>query len=642
MSTRVTRRRTSETGLLDLGTARQAILDLAQQMRASDAEGRARLQRVGEAIVGAFRHSTHLHAGLRPFLQEHAAELIPAWLSERGDGRPAEPAAALRARAIAALLPEERAAAVAHEGEGLLKELDALGRADLVAQVLGIPLSLLSDRSAQCRATACEALLHLGGAFESEAALEVRRRLEEAIRQALEVEDEAAVYPLLASVGTMLVDARIRHGSLPDAMPTLDLLRRHTQVKEGGSPRRAEHAFQALERVASSGGFAVVLERLREGDPDALRVVESLDVAATRFLVGQIRATEGMATRVRFARTIARGGPNAAAVLIEATQQTTAPSDVLRLMQVLPSAAPEKMMEGALDGLLRHAAIAVRKRAALMLAELATPRAGSLVLGALRDEAEATVRATMAESLGVLRHKEAVQALLDLADGRSEADDVRSEACLALGRIADRAAIPALVRLSSGGGGGLSSLFRASVKEVRVAATRALGSYPTDLAAREALRHALDDPLPAVRGAAKDALEKPLHVRPATRIAPVDPRAVSWKLAGSLGEVPLDQICQLIASASRSGVLTLQFEAQKAHVWFHDGVVVAADYEGKRDQAAFNAFCRQTAGHFSFRPNQEAPERRMHAPVAQCLLEACRVADEAAKGGGQAVPEPRG
>lgn len=632
MATRVTRRGTTETGLLDLGAARRAILDLARQMQESDGEGRARLLRVGEALVGAFRHSMHLHAVLRPFLRENAPDLFPAWLRETAAGRATEPAAVVRARAIETLLPEERAAAVAHEGETLVKELDALGRAEIVAQLIGIPVSLLSDRSAQCRARACEAILHLRGAFESETASEVRRRLDEALRQALDGEDDADVYPLLASVATMLVDSRIRLGSFRDAIPTLDMLRRHAQAKEGGSPRRAEQAFQALERVASGVGFAVVQERLREGDPDALRVVESLDVAATRFLVGQIRETEGMATRVRFARTIARGGPNAAAVLIEATQQTAAPSDVLRLMQVLPSAAPEKMVEGALDGLLRHAAIAVRKRAALMLAELSTPRAGGLILGALREEREPTVRATLAESLGVLRHKDGVQALLDLAEGRSESDDVRSEACIALGRIADRGAIPVLVRLSSGGGGGLASLFRAPVKEVRVAATRALGSYPTDLGAREALRHALEDPLPAVRGAAKEAQEKPLHVRPATRITPADPRTVSWKLAGSLGEVPLDQICQLIAAASRSGLLTLQFDQQKAHVWFQEGAVVAADFEGKKDQAAINAFCRQTGGHFSFRPNQAAPERRMQAPVAQVLLEAFRVADEARKG----------
>ncbi len=631
MATRLTRRRTAQTGLLDLGAARQAILDLARQRQESDAEGRARLQRVGEAIVGAFRQSTHLHAALRPFLQENAPELVPAWLRERETAHATEPAAVVRAHAIASFLPEERAAAIAHEGEALLKELAALGRDSLVAQLLETPVSLLSDRSARCRAAACEAILQLRGAFESEAASEPRRRLEEALRQALETEDDAAAYPLLASVAAVLVDARIRQGSFSEAMPMLDLLRRHGQVKEGGSSRRSEDAFQALERIASGVGFAVVQERFREGDPDAMRVVESLDVAATRFLVGQIRATEGMATRVRYARTIARGGPDAAAILIDATQQTSSPSDVLRLMQVLPSAAPEKMMEGALDGLLRHSAIAVRKRAALMLSELATPRAGSLILGALREEKEPTVRATLAEALGELRHKEAVQVLLDLADGRNEADDVRSEACIALGRIADRAAIPALVRHSSGGGGGLASLFRATVKEVRVAATRALGSYPTDLSAREALRRALDDPLPAVRGAAKDALEKPLHVRPATRIAPVDPRAVSWKLAGALGEVPLDQICQLIAAASRSGLLTLHFDQQKALVWFDEGIVVAADFEGKKDQAAFNAFCRLAGGSFSFRPNQAAPENRIRTPVAQVLLEAFRVADEAGR-----------
>ncbi len=634
MTSRSTSRSVAEKGSLDLESARQALVDLSRQMLRADAEGRALLHRVGETIVGAFRQAKQIHPALRQFLQQSAPDLLPSWLPPTADDHPAEPAAVLRARAIATLLPEEQAAALAHEGGGLLKELEALGRGDLVAQTVGLLVPLISDRAPNGRAAASEAIRQVMGAIESEAAFEVRARLEEAVRAALEVEDEPAVYPLLASVATTLVDARIRHGSLPAAMPTLELLRRHAQVKEGGFPRRADLAFQALERVASGGGFAVVQERLREGDPDALRLVESLDAAATRFLVGQIRATEGMATRVRFARTIARAGPNAAAVLIEAAQKSSAPKDVLRLMQVLPSAAPEKLVESALDGLLRHPAIEVRKRAAIMLAELATPHAGSLILRGLHEERESAVRATFVESLGELRHKECVQPLLEIVEGRNESDEVRSEACIALGRIADRVAIPALVRLSSGAGGGLSNLFRAPAREVRVAATRALGSYPTDLTAREALHRAQADPLPAVRAAAKEAQETPLHVRPSTRIAPADPRAVSWKLAGSLAEVPLDQICQLIAAASRSGLLTLQFDGQKAHVWFHNGTVVAAEFEGKRDQEAFNAFCRRTGGHFSFRPNQDAPERRMQAPVAHCLLEAFRLADEAGKEGG--------
>lgn len=619
------------TGALDFEPARQALVELAHEMLRSDADGRARLRRVGEAIVEAFRHATGVHATMRQFLREAAPDLLPSWLRGMEEETSPEPAAVARARAVATLLPEEQAAAIAHEGASLLRELEALGRGDLVVQTLGLLVPPLSDRSARRRSMACEAILGVSGAIEFESCREVRARIEDAVRAALEAEDDAAVYPLLASVAVMLVDARIRQWSLPAAMPLLDLLRRHAQVTEGGFPRRREHAFQALERVASSGGFAVVQDRHREGDPDALRIVESLDAAAARFIIGQIRTTEEMAARVRLARTIARAGPSAAALLVEATHKTTSAADVLRLMTILPSAVPEKMVEGALDGLLRHPAIAVRKRAALMLAELATPRAGGLIMRSLREEADPAVRATLAEALGDLRHREAVPLLLDLAEGRNEADEVRSEACIALGKIADRVAVPALVRLSSGAAGGLSAIFRAPSREVRVAATRALGSFPTDIAAREALRRAIEDPLPAVRGAAQSARETPLHVKPSTRIRPADPRSMSWKLAGSLDEVPLDQICQLIAAASRTGVLTLQFEERKAHVWFHEGVVVAADFEGKKDQEAINSICRRPGGYFSFRPNQPAPEHRMQAPVAQCLLEAFRLADEAGR-----------
>jgi len=254
----------------------------------------------------------------------------------------------------------------------------------------------------------------------------------------------------------------------------------------------------------------------------------------------------------------------------------------------------------------------------------------------LREEADAAVRATLVEALGDLRYKDAVEVLLELAEGRTEADEVRSEACVALGRIADRAAISILARLSSGGGGGLSNFFRPVVREIRVAATRALGSFPTDLTARETLRRLLADALPSVRAAAQEAQESPLLAVPSARSATRDPRSQTWKLAGSLAEVPLDQICQLVASAQKTGLLTLHFDGRKARVFFEEGMVVAAEFEGRRDQAAFDVFCRRQGGHFSFRPNEAAPERRMKAPVAQCLLEAFRVADEAARGGGAA------
>jgi HEAT repeat protein len=404
-------------------------------------------------------------------------------------------------------------------------------------------------------------------------------------------------------------------------------------VKEGPFPRRAELAFQALERVATAGGFAVVQERLREGDGDAMWVVDSLDAAATRFLVGRIKSTEGLADRVRFAETIARAGPGAATIVIDASQRTTTPTEALRLMEVLPSAIPEKQVETALEGLLRNPAIAVRRRTAVMLAERGYPRAPAFLLRALKEEADPAVRATLAEALGELRCKEAVPALLGLADGRQEADEVRSEACLALGRIADRTALPLLIRLADGGAGGLTSIFRTVTREVRVSATRALGGFHTDLGAREALRRALLDPIPSVRAAAKEAQESQLPAGSASAMKPQDALGRSWKLAGSLGEVPLDQICQLIAASAKGGLLTLQFEGKKARVWFEEGLVVAAEFEGKRDQEAFNLFCRRAGGHFSFRPGPMTEEKRMKAPVMQVLMEAFRVGDESGQGG---------
>jgi len=101
------------------------------------------------------------------------------------------------------------------------------------------------------------------------------------------------------------------------------------------------------------------------------------------------------------------------------------------------------------------------------------------------------------------------------------------------------------------------------------------------------------------------------------------------KLSGSLAEIAMDQVCQLIASAEKTGLLTITFDGPVARVWFEDGLVTAAEFQGRRDQEAFNAFIAKKTGQFVFQPGEIAPKRRVRIPVNMVLLEAFRVADEA-------------
>ncbi len=120
--------------------------------------------------------------------------------------------------------------------------------------------------------------------------------------------------------------------------------------------------------------------------------------------------------------------------------------------------------------------------------------------------------------------------------------------------------------------------------------------------------------------------------RRTTTPEPQDGRAEPWsgklKFAGSLGAIPFDQACQLVAAGEMTGVLFVFLETRRGRVFFIRGVVVAVDLEGLGDVDAFRVLSRSTQGHFAFLPGVVPATRRIEMPVVKLLLESCRTADE--------------
>jgi len=108
-------------------------------------------------------------------------------------------------------------------------------------------------------------------------------------------------------------------------------------------------------------------------------------------------------------------------------------------------------------------------------------------------------------------------------------------------------------------------------------------------------------------------------------------KAANVKLAGSLQEIPLDQVCQLVGGSDKTGLLMLSLEGRVGRIWFEQGQVVAADFERAKDQEAINGMARHKKGDFIFQPGERPAERRVQIPVPQALLEAYRVSDEGRK-----------
>jgi HEAT repeat protein len=619
----------SEDGRLSFEDGRKMIGEASRLIAELPEGAREPVRRLGKMVIQCFRHNPRLMAMMGALLEGQAQA------NPEGAPKPeipsAEPAAVLRASALLALGDDEKIQTLAQEGAALLDELSALERPDLVSSLLDTLSAYMGDRSAKRRLAACRALNSLRRAQERNASDEVLRALEVGIRSALDQERDPVVYPAIADLAAFLADLRIRRGGLERAREILDLLHKHYKIKDAAFVKRGELAYVAMERLASGGGLASLGPKVRIGDDEACRIVEALGAAATRFLIGEIKSAENSATRLHLAQFIARAGPGAATVLLDEIQKTTVPSDVLRLIEVLPHSMPIDMAEMALGTLLRHQAVAVRKRTAQMVTEQAYPRAGGALADALKTEEDPGTRMVYIESLGRLRHKAAFDLLTEIVDSRNQSDELRSAACLALGRLGDVRAVTVLAKLCIRGDKGLTRIFRLVSAQVRAAAVRALALYPANRDAQEALRRAQDDGDPMVRSVASQARYSPIleafgdlaqGVTLVSSIAQITSEAL--KVGGSLGDASLDKVCRSIARSEKMGLLSLNFNGPVAKIYFDAGLVIAAEFEGRRDKEAFQALAHRKEGFFLFQPGESAPERRILVTIDSLFEEAVK------------------
>ncbi len=509
--------------------------------------------------------------------------------------------------------------------------MSALGRADHAKLLIDGAIGPLSGRSPQRRALAARALSSLSKAIEKHAPTPMLEDLERGVQAALEAERDASAYHAISDMAVFLADLRIRQGSLDRAKRTVEILRRHCHVRDEGFVKRQELARAAMERMASAGGMAAVVERARSGEPEAVGLIDSLEDASAPLLIREIVGSDNAQRRIHFARMLSRAGRGASSALIEKIHGTSSTTDLLRIIEALPHAAPGDAAEIALRPLLRHGTATVRRRAAAAIADQGTHGAGAALLEALAVEKDPGVRALLAENLGRLRCPDAVDALCAMADSRSESDECRTAACHALGRIGDPRALNVLMRLFGRQEKVIStitSILRPPAPPpVRAACAKALASFPASREAREALRRALSDRDPMVRSVAAQARHSALQdafgdqASGAQLVADPDGvAAAGGKFAGILEEIPPDPLLRRIAAGEKTGSLLLNLrDRAHARIYFDTGMVVAVDNKGLPDQDAFNDLAARAEGHFLFIPQAEQPVRRVLVTVDSLL-----------------------
>ena len=100
-------------------------------------------------------------------------------------------------------------------------------------------------------------------------------------------------------------------------------------------------------------------------------------------------------------------------------------------------------------------------------------------------------------------------------------------------------------------------------------------------------------------------------------------------VSGSLGEMSLPDLVQILWHGRKSGALRLRRGPESGEVHFAEGMVVNAMWGKLRGEDAFYAMLRITDGEFAFDPNYKAEEVLIQASPESLLLEGMRRLDEA-------------
>jgi hypothetical protein len=109
------------------------------------------------------------------------------------------------------------------------------------------------------------------------------------------------------------------------------------------------------------------------------------------------------------------------------------------------------------------------------------------------------------------------------------------------------------------------------------------------------------------------------------------PAASRRAFQGDLSEIPAAALLQLLEMGRKSGLLELTSCDGKGRLWIERGRPVHAETERALGLAAAVALLTNARGRFRFEPQVGTEEHTFTTSVAELLLEARRLQDEAAR-----------
>lgn len=97
---------------------------------------------------------------------------------------------------------------------------------------------------------------------------------------------------------------------------------------------------------------------------------------------------------------------------------------------------------------------------------------------------------------------------------------------------------------------------------------------------------------------------------------------------GSLNELPLSDIVQLVAVSGKTGMFSMTYASQKGYVYIHNGQITHAKLGAVEGEDAVYALALWSQGSFQFSPGVESDARTISRSNTNLLLEAARRSDE--------------
>lgn len=97
---------------------------------------------------------------------------------------------------------------------------------------------------------------------------------------------------------------------------------------------------------------------------------------------------------------------------------------------------------------------------------------------------------------------------------------------------------------------------------------------------------------------------------------------------GSLNELPLSDIVQLVAVSGKTGMFSMTHASEKGYVYIHNGQITHAKLGEIEGEDAIYALALWSQGSFQFSPGVESEDRTISRSNTNLLLEAARRSDE--------------